>query len=429
MVIVAILLTDSESNIIGISVIINCKEVMLCSATIKMGSIVDLSQVLKKQASLRLREKLKSVRLLLTDVTEAQLLTEEATNNDPWGPETRTMALISQAAFEVDDYWRIVEVLHKRLSAFDKKRWRVSFKTLVLLEYLLTHGPKSVADEFRCEKGFLQQLENFQYVDDRGVDSGLCIRRKVVKILELFNNEELLIEERNRCRKISREIRLGSFSSKDSSSGSFGSGSSRSSSSVTFGSLNPSWNETEGKTGIATEKEVSTTYENHKSYGDDHAVLSTSLSLSPEFSPNTSLSDQFFSAEQLSDTCTSISDAMNSLQTEKCSVGHYSNHEWNLLQESNMSNWGPFERTVGNQKQYDEKQHKNSYAENISPLKIDTYKGFCPWSPISQTGTLLNSTKDESNNSPKARVYSKKIYPFHDVDKEITECLLSKTPK
>lgn len=394
-----------------------------------MGSIVDLSQV-KKQASLRLREKLKSVRLLLTDVTEAQLLTEEATNNDPWGPETRTMALISQAAFEVDDYWRIVEVLHKRLSAFDKKRWRVSFKTLVLLEYLLTHGPKSVADEFRCEKGFLQQLENFQYVDDRGVDSGLCIRRKVVKILELLNNEELLIEERNHCRKVSREIRLGSFSSKDSSSASSGSGSSRSPSSVTFGSLNPAWNATEGKTGIACEEKASTIYESHKSYGDDHAVLSRSFSLSGEFSANTSFSDQLFSAEQLSDSCTAVSDAMNSLQREK-SVGHCSNHEWNLFKESDMSNRGTFERTVGNQKKSedDENKQKNCYLDNISPLKNDIYKGFFLWSPIIQTGPLVNSTKEESNNSPKARVYSKRIYPFDDVDKEITECLLSKTPK
>lgn len=372
-----------------------------------MGSIVDFSQV-KKQTSFRIREKFKSVRLLLTDVTEAELLTEEATNNDPCGPETRTMSLISQAAFEVDDYWRIVEVLHKRLSAFDKKRWRVSFKTLVLLEYLLTHGPKSVADEFQCEKEFLQQLVHFQYVDDKGMDWGLYVRRKVAKILELLNNKELLIGERNHCRKVSREIRFGSFSSKDSSSAYFGSGSSGTSSSVSFGSFNPAWNTTEEKTGSAFEKEGSITYESHNKYGDDHAVLPTSFS-SAEFSTNTSFSDQFFSAEQLLDTYTSVSDAMNGLQIEKYTVGHDSNHELNPLKESNMSNWGSFERKV----------------DNISSLE----KGFCPWNPRINTGSLLNSTTDDSNNGTKARVYNKKIYPFDDVDKEITECLLSQTPR
>lgn len=41
-------------------------------------------------------------------------LTEEATDEDLWPPDTRTMGSISRAAFEVDDYWRIVDILHKR---------------------------------------------------------------------------------------------------------------------------------------------------------------------------------------------------------------------------------------------------------------------------------------------------------------------------
>ena len=41
-------------------------------------------------------------------------LVEEATNGNPGAPDTRTLKLISRAAFEVDDYWRIVEILHKR---------------------------------------------------------------------------------------------------------------------------------------------------------------------------------------------------------------------------------------------------------------------------------------------------------------------------
>lgn len=41
-------------------------------------------------------------------------LTEEATNGNPWAPDTRTLGSISKAAFELDDYTRIVEILHKR---------------------------------------------------------------------------------------------------------------------------------------------------------------------------------------------------------------------------------------------------------------------------------------------------------------------------
>ena len=41
-------------------------------------------------------------------------MTEEVTNENPRRPDPRTMGVISRAAFEVDDYWRIMEILHKR---------------------------------------------------------------------------------------------------------------------------------------------------------------------------------------------------------------------------------------------------------------------------------------------------------------------------
>lgn len=41
-------------------------------------------------------------------------LAEDATNGNPGAPETRVLKIISRAAFEIDDYWRIAEILHKR---------------------------------------------------------------------------------------------------------------------------------------------------------------------------------------------------------------------------------------------------------------------------------------------------------------------------
>lgn len=41
-------------------------------------------------------------------------LTEEATSENTWAPDTRTLSSISRSAFEIDDYTRIVEILHKR---------------------------------------------------------------------------------------------------------------------------------------------------------------------------------------------------------------------------------------------------------------------------------------------------------------------------
>ncbi|KAI3926398.1 hypothetical protein MKX01_032586 [Papaver californicum] len=171
----------------------------------------------KKQASFFLKEKIKTARLALTDVTPAELLTEEVTNGNPWGPDTKTMGLISRAAFEVDDYWRIVEILHKKLIRFDRKNWRVSYKTLVLLEHLLTHGPESVAEEFKCDMKVIQDMRNFQYIDERGFTWGLTMKNKSERILKLLEKGPLLKEERDRARKVNRGIKgFGSFTQKTS---------------------------------------------------------------------------------------------------------------------------------------------------------------------------------------------------------------------
>ncbi|KAB2028387.1 hypothetical protein ES319_D05G096600v1 [Gossypium barbadense] len=114
----------------------------------------------KKQASFFLKEKIRTARLALIDVTPAQLLTEEVTNGNTWTPDTSTLGSISRAAFELDDYWRIVEILHNK-------------------EY---------------------------------------IRNKSERILKLLQKGPALKEERARARKLTRGIQgFGSFSYRSSS--------------------------------------------------------------------------------------------------------------------------------------------------------------------------------------------------------------------
>ncbi|XP_031488630.1 epsin-3-like [Nymphaea colorata] len=168
---------------------------------------------IKKQASFFFKEKLRSARLAFTDVTPAELLTEEVTNGNPSAPDTKVMGLISKAAFEVGDYWRIVEILHKRLEKFDRKNWRQSYQALVLLEYLLTHGPESVSGEFQCDKEVIKECGDFQYVDERGFNWGLPVKNKCERILKFLDDGGLLKEERQRARKLTCGIKgFGSFS-------------------------------------------------------------------------------------------------------------------------------------------------------------------------------------------------------------------------
>ncbi|RRT37067.1 hypothetical protein B296_00058041, partial [Ensete ventricosum] len=52
--------------------------------------------------------------LLMSPACYCFRLAEEATNNDSTGPDAKTMTRLSEAAQDVDDYRRIVDVLHKR---------------------------------------------------------------------------------------------------------------------------------------------------------------------------------------------------------------------------------------------------------------------------------------------------------------------------
>lgn len=166
----------------------------------------------KKQASFFLKEKIKTARLALTDVTPAQLLAEDATNGNPGAPDTRILNIISRAAFEIDDYWRIAEILHKRLVSFDRKNWWGSYKALIVLEHLLTHGPASFSEEFQTDKDVITEIGRFQHVDEKGFNWGLAVRKKSDRILQLLHNRTLFKEERDRARTVTKGIEgFGSF--------------------------------------------------------------------------------------------------------------------------------------------------------------------------------------------------------------------------
>lgn len=167
---------------------------------------------LRRQASSYLTGKIRSARLALTDVTPTQLLTEEATNGDASPPNVKTMGLIARQAFEIDEYLRIADVLHRRFAGFERRQWREGYKALLLLDHLLTHGPRSVALEFQKDADAIHNMTTFQHVDEKGFNWGLTVKNKAERVLRLLERGPFLEEERERARKIAREIKgFGSF--------------------------------------------------------------------------------------------------------------------------------------------------------------------------------------------------------------------------
>ena len=55
-----------------------------------------------------------------------------------------------------------------RLAKFERKNWRISYNSLIVLEHLLTHGPESTAEEFQGDKEAIVKMQGFQYIDEKG---------------------------------------------------------------------------------------------------------------------------------------------------------------------------------------------------------------------------------------------------------------------
>ncbi|CAM0911491.1 unnamed protein product [Alopecurus aequalis] len=155
---------------------------------------------LGRQASGYLQDKYKQARLALGDITPAELLVQEATNGDPCVPDAKTLACIADAAFDIDDYWRIANVLHRRLgSVHDWKEWRPVYKALVVLEFLLTHGPEELPRDFLPTMKALRDLRGFTYTDDKGFDWGASMQRRVDSVVGLLTDADRLRDARHRA--------------------------------------------------------------------------------------------------------------------------------------------------------------------------------------------------------------------------------------
>uniref|UniRef100_A0A803KSZ5 ENTH domain-containing protein n=2 Tax=Chenopodium quinoa TaxID=63459 RepID=A0A803KSZ5_CHEQI len=172
-----------------------------------------------RQASNFLQEKYKAARLALTGVSEAELLVEAVTDDNPWCPETKTMAQIAEATYDFDGYWKIVDLLHKRLCDVNWKKWRQSYNSLILLEFLITHGPEDFAIEFRSDVDVIKELGTFRYIDKKGVNWGHYMRNKTERILKCLQGGSSLQEVRSKAIKLTNEIQgFGSSSSSTSPS-------------------------------------------------------------------------------------------------------------------------------------------------------------------------------------------------------------------
>lgn len=175
------------------------------------------------------REIKREVNLKVLKVPEIEQKVLDATDDAPWGPHGSAMAEIAQATKKFTECQMIMNVLWTRLGETGKD-WRLVYKALTVIEYLVAHGSDRAVDDIIEHTFQISSLTSFEYVEPNGKDSGLNVRKKAETIVSLLNNKDKIYEVRSKA-AANRDKYVGLSSSGisyKSSTASFGSSSSSS---------------------------------------------------------------------------------------------------------------------------------------------------------------------------------------------------------
>ncbi|XP_063228594.1 telomere length regulation protein TEL2 homolog [Bacillus rossius redtenbacheri] len=149
----------------------------------------------------KVRELADKVTNVVMNYTEIEAKVREATNDDAWGPTGVLMQEIAQSTFMYEHFPEVMTMLWKRMLQDNKKNWRRTYKSLLLLNYLVRNGSERVVTSAREHIYDLRSLENYTYVDEFGKDQGINVRHKVHDLIEFIQDDDKLREERKKAKK------------------------------------------------------------------------------------------------------------------------------------------------------------------------------------------------------------------------------------
>jgi len=154
---------------------------------------------------------------LMGKKTELEKLLDDAISNKNWGASSTTMSKIARATGSYQDYSKVMDAVWKAIASKPYK-WRIIFKGLALLDYLVKHGSERVIEDARDHMYDLRGLSNFSYRAD-GVEKGSGVREKSKNLLALLKDSKRIRKVRKDAAKIRNKITGGTSNSFNSYSG------------------------------------------------------------------------------------------------------------------------------------------------------------------------------------------------------------------
>ncbi|XP_022997009.1 clathrin interactor EPSIN 1-like isoform X3 [Cucurbita maxima] len=92
----------------------------------------------------------------------------------------------------------VMNVLWTRLSETGKN-WRLVYKALAVIEYLVAHGSERAVDDIIEHTFQISSLSSFEHVEPNGKDMGINVRKKAENIVALLNDKDKIQEVRNKA--------------------------------------------------------------------------------------------------------------------------------------------------------------------------------------------------------------------------------------
>ena len=111
------------------------------------------------------------------------------------------MQELAQHTFTYEHFPEVMGMLWRRMLQDNAYNWRRSYKSLLVLSYLITNGSERVVTSAREHIYDLRRLENYTFVDEMGKDQGINVRHKAKSLIDMIQDDEKVRMERKKAKQ------------------------------------------------------------------------------------------------------------------------------------------------------------------------------------------------------------------------------------
>jgi epsin len=140
--------------------------------------------------------------------TDVEARVYEVLSHKNWGSSSSLMHEVARDTFEVERFHVVTRLMWEGVENQRPAAWRVVFKALTLLEFLIKNGAERCVDDARNHGHVMRQLAQFNYYEGT-IDRGLGVREKTKQITDILGDDERIREERQKAKQLRQKFGSG----------------------------------------------------------------------------------------------------------------------------------------------------------------------------------------------------------------------------